>query len=45
MPEPIANGPAWVTRSLSLTLVSAVVMIADLAAAGLQSGCTCLISA
>ena len=40
-PAPIANGPAWLTRSLSVTRVLAVTIMADLAMAGVQSGCAC----
>ena len=38
----MANGPAGVRRSLSRTLVSAVVISADFASAADHSGCACL---
>ena len=38
----MSNGSAWLTRSLSTTFWYAVVISADLAAAGVQSGWACL---
>src|SRR5512143_1189304 len=41
----MSNGPARLTRSLLRTLVLAVLINADLAIAGVQSGCACFSNA